>query len=118
MTQIAVYGSLAFTAGQRAGWPRERPMAGVWLARTAGAMLLVGAAMTCGAAMASEWPGAADGATPCLWQTSAGQRAGHGESVVGGDARASGATVAKRSALLAMPEVTRITLLVARGGVA
>ncbi len=46
VTQIAVYGSLAFTAGSAQGWLAARPMAGVWLARTAGAMLLVGAAIT------------------------------------------------------------------------
>jgi len=46
VTQIAVYGSLAFAAGSAQGWLGARPMAGVWLARAAGAMLLLGAAMT------------------------------------------------------------------------
>ena len=46
VTQVAVYGGLAFTAGSAQGWLGARPMAGVWLARAAGALLLVGAAIT------------------------------------------------------------------------
>jgi len=46
VTQIAVYGSLAFAAGSTRGWLAARPGAGVWIARMAGGMLLVGALIT------------------------------------------------------------------------
>ncbi len=42
-TQIAVYGGLAFAAGSAQGWLAQRPAAGLWIARLAGGMLIVGA---------------------------------------------------------------------------
>lgn len=45
-TQIAVYGGLAFAAGSAQHWLGARPRVGIWLTRGAGAMLLVGAAIT------------------------------------------------------------------------
>lgn len=46
VTQIAVYGGLALAAGSAQGWLGARPMVAVWLARAAGAMLLIGVAIT------------------------------------------------------------------------
>lgn len=46
VTQIAVYGGLALAAGSTRGWLAQRPAAGVWVARIAGAMLIIGAALT------------------------------------------------------------------------
>lgn len=54
VTQIAVYGGLALTAGGARGWLKDRPKAGVFIARAAGAMLLAGAAVTAGGAIASR----------------------------------------------------------------
>jgi threonine/homoserine/homoserine lactone efflux protein len=45
-TQIAVYGSLAFAAGSAGGWRGKHPAASAWIARLAGGMLIVGAAVT------------------------------------------------------------------------
>lgn len=53
-TQIAVYGGLALAAGGARGWLRDRPTAGVFIARAAGAMLLAGAVVTAGGAIAAR----------------------------------------------------------------
>ncbi len=45
-TQIVVYGGLALAAGGARVWLRERPTAGIFIGRVAGAMLLAGAAVT------------------------------------------------------------------------
>lgn len=45
VTQIAVYGGLALAAGSTQGWLAGRPTAGVWIARLAGAALILGAAI-------------------------------------------------------------------------
>ncbi len=54
VTQIVVYGGLALAAGGARGWLRDRPTAGVFIARAAGAMLLAGAAVTAGGAIAAR----------------------------------------------------------------
>lgn len=54
VTQIAVYGGMALAAGGARVWLRDRPAAGVFVARAAGAMLLAGAAVTAGGAIASR----------------------------------------------------------------
>ncbi len=54
VTQIAVYGGLALAAGGARSWLTDRPSAGVFIARAAGAMLLAGAALTAGGAIASH----------------------------------------------------------------
>lgn len=46
LTQITVYGGLAFAAGSTRGWLAQRPAAAVWTARLVGGMLLVGALIT------------------------------------------------------------------------
>lgn len=51
LTQVAIYGALAFAAGSAQGWLAQRPAAGVWAARLAGGMLLIGALMTAIGAM-------------------------------------------------------------------
>ncbi len=45
VTQIAVYGGIALAAGSTQGWLAGRPSAGVWIARLAGAALILGAAV-------------------------------------------------------------------------
>ena len=45
-TQTAVYGSLAFAAGSTGGWLAQHPAASLGIARLAGGMLIVGAAVT------------------------------------------------------------------------
>ena len=54
ITQIAVYGGLAVAAGGARGWLRDRPTAGVFIARAAGVMLLAGAVVTAGGAIAAR----------------------------------------------------------------
>ncbi|MEO7255725.1 MAG: LysE family translocator [Casimicrobium sp.] len=54
VTQIAVYGGLALAAGGARGWLRDRPTAGLLIARASGMMLLAGAAVAAGGAIAAR----------------------------------------------------------------
>ena len=45
VTQIAVYGGLGLAAGSTQSWLAGRPTSGVWIARLAGAALVLGAAV-------------------------------------------------------------------------
>ena len=45
VTQAAVYGGFALAAGSTQGWLARQPAAGVWIARSAGAALILGAAV-------------------------------------------------------------------------
>ena len=46
ITQIAVYGGLALAAGSAQGWLRDKPGAGLMLARAVGVLLILGAVVT------------------------------------------------------------------------